>query len=106
MTLKDNRNYDEKYLEFRDKTIKIFEEYPQIEPLRYYIFRELLNEGHKVSCLNFVKMIVKSFVNSKYNPIPDKAEIIIWIEKPIHVVLETLLPIYEKLQTKKLRPWL
>ena len=40
------QSLDQRYLDFNAQTGSVFAQFPQIEPLRYFIFKQLLVQQH------------------------------------------------------------
>jgi hypothetical protein len=95
------KTLDERYLEFTHATQAIFAEYPQIEPWRYYIFREL---GIRQTACSF-----KDHASHWLQPLrirrrtatpPAPCDVLIWVESARDVIVDALLPVYHALRAR------
>jgi hypothetical protein len=97
----DSANFqslDERYLEFRDKTLSVFAQYPQIEPLRYVIFKELLVKrcgfGPKQLMKHWGRVVSR---RARKTAGLQQADVLIWVESGREVVTDALLPVNNEL---------
>lgn len=95
---------DQQYLEFQAKTTGVFEQYPQLESLRHFVFKELLVQGKTVGWKDFAKHWLRPFVRrvQTTNDLTP-ADVVILIESRREVIVEALLPVYCELVSRGLR---
>ncbi len=95
---------DDRYLEFRDTTRPIFAQYPQIEPLRYVIFKELLVKrcgfGRKEILKHWMRVLTR---RARTGAPSRQADIMIWVESGREVVTDGLLPVCTELVKRGIR---
>lgn len=89
---------DRRYLEFTARTTEVFGRYPQLEPLRYFIFRDLLIQPRACGFQEYAKRWVRPLVRRQRTVgLGQKAEILIWIEGERGIIRDTLLPVAREL---------
>ena len=92
------QSLDQRYLAFREKTKGVFDRFPQIEPLRYFIFKELLIEPRRLGWREHVKHWISPFVRQERTVGSlSKTCILIWIESAREIISQTLFPVFEEL---------
>ena len=95
------KTLDDKYYEFCNLTNDIFLEYPNAEPCRYFIFKELLIKQKSISILSIIRYYLRSLIKYTSTKIKkQEADVIFWFEKRHKASKESLLPVIELL-TKK-----
>src|ERR1043166_6489271 len=96
-----SQSLDERYLDFRNKTDAVFAQYPQIEPLRYFIFRELLVQQRARSWNDITKHCLRSIRHrgSRLRP-PPKADVLLLVEGLREVIVDALIPVYDELRSR------
>jgi len=89
---------DERYLAFSASVGGVFAAYPQIEPLRQFIFKDLLVGRRAETWRQRVKHWVRPLVKRRGTPFPDRqADVLIWVENPREVIVDALLPVHREL---------
>jgi hypothetical protein len=95
---------DDRYLEFRDTTSSVFAQYPQIEPLRYGIFKELLVGRSGFAAKDILKHWMRVVTRRAHSAAPfQQADILIWVESGREVVTDALLPVSTELLKRGIR---
>jgi hypothetical protein len=93
-----SQTLDERYLDFLQKTSPVFAAFPQIEPLRYFIFRELLVQQRTRTWTEISKHWLRPIAQrpGKLRK-PRKADLILMIEGLREVIVDAILPVYREL---------
>jgi hypothetical protein len=93
-----SRSLEQRYLEFRARSDAVFARYPQIEPLRAFVFQGLLVERRADGLKDHVKHWLRPFVRCARTRLPDyRADALIWMETERDVIVEAVLPVYREL---------
>ena len=95
-----SQTLDERYLDFLQKTRPVFAAFPQIEPLRYFIFRELLVQQRTRTWTEISKHWLRPIAQrpGKLRK-PRKADLILMIEGLREVIVDAILPVYRELSS-------
>jgi hypothetical protein len=89
---------EQRYLEFRGRSDAVFSRYPQIEPLRYFIFQRLLVQRRPVGLKDHVKHWLRPLVRrARTRPADRSADVLIWLESRRKEAVEMLVPVYREL---------
>ncbi|MBI3951340.1 MAG: hypothetical protein HY314_12895 [Acidobacteria bacterium] len=100
-TVKPVQSLDQQYLDFTARTASVFDQYPQLEPLRYFIFKQLLIQRHSVGWTGRVKHWLRPLLRPTHTHRgSDRAEVLIWIESGREVIVDALLPVYSELVSR------
>jgi len=92
------RSLVERYIEFSTKSGAVFGQYPEVEPLRFFVFKGLLVERHAHGLKDHVKHWLRPFLRRARTHLPDRrADVLIWVENKYEVVVDALLPVYREL---------
>lgn len=95
------QSHDQRYLDFNAKARPVFEKFPHIEPLRHFIFRQLLIQRSPLRWREHLKHWVRPLVYRKPTQGPIKqADVLIWVEGTREVVVDALLPVYRELVSR------
>ena len=95
---------DEQYLEFHAKTTGVFEQYPQLECLRNFVFKELLVQRKAVGWKDFAKHWLRPLVRRGHATDDlTPTDVVILIESSREVIVEALLPVYYELMSRGLK---
>ena len=97
------RSVVERYLDFNEKCSAAFVLYPQVEPLRRFIFRRLLVQRGADGLKHHVKHWLRPLVRRAHTPLPDRADVLIWLESEREVIVNALLPVYRELVARDVR---
>jgi hypothetical protein len=98
------RRLEERYLEFSARSGAAFERYPQVEPLRFFVFRELLVQRRADGVKDHVKHWVRPFLRRAHTRAADRrADVLIWLETEREVIVDALLPVYRELVARDVR---
>jgi hypothetical protein len=100
-TVKQDLSLDEQYLDFAARAKDVFDEYPQLEPLRYSIFKEMLIQRQSLGLAGSLKHWIRPALRrerskGKLSPV----DVLIFIESRREVILEALLPTYHELKSR------
>ena len=97
------KSLDEQYLQYCNKTASIFNEFPEIEPLRYFIFRDILVNKRKKGILAIVRYYIRSALKRpKTKGKFTQSDIIIWWEKNHNSAVSTIKPVILEMKKRKL----
>ena len=102
--VEDVRSLDERYLEFRDRTAKVFAAFPQLEPMRHAIFKQLLINRAGADWKDTFKhwtRPLRSQGRSQGTLAP--ADVVLWLETPREVVSGALLPVLAELRQRQIK---
>ncbi|MGQ0811342.1 MAG: hypothetical protein ACT4OO_08980 [Nitrospiraceae bacterium] len=89
---------DQRYLEFTAKTSDVFARFPQIEPLRHFIFKDLLIQPRPLGVREAVKHWFAPLVRREQTTgVLQKGKILIWIESARDIMRDTLMPVFLEL---------
>lgn len=89
---------DQHYLEFRDKTAGVFSAFPQLEPMRHVIFKEILAKGETPAWIESIKRWVRPVVRRPIRTgILQPADVLVLVETTREVVVDSLLPVCREL---------
>ncbi len=95
------RSLDQLYLNFTARTSSVFMQYPQIEPLRYFIFRELLVQRQEINRIGHVKHWLRPlFRRGSTRGSLHRADVLVWIESHREVIVGALFPVYSALVSR------
>ena len=98
------RSLDERYLEFLDQTNTVFAQYPQIEPLRYFIFRDLVVEQRARSWKDITKDWSRPIRRlARRTRTLEKADVVLLVEGLREVIVDALLPVYHEILSRDIR---
>jgi hypothetical protein len=95
---------DHRYLEFNARTQAVFEQYPQIEPIRVSIFKELLVGRDRVGVKDRIKHWVRPLVrrNRSQGPL-GRVDVVLFVEGQRDVIVDALLPVHAELCARGVR---
>lgn len=93
-----HESLDQRYLEFIARTHDLFKQFPQLEPLRHFVFKDLLVQRRSLGILGLARQWIRPFArrNSSHG-VMNCSDVLIWIESGREVIVEALLPIYREL---------
>lgn len=93
---------DERYLAFEATTRPLFARYPECEPLRQYIFKELLIQRKPFGWQDTAKRWLRPFVRYHHTTqgIVQPCDILLLVEGTREVILDSLLPVYHELKRR------
>jgi hypothetical protein len=98
---------DQQYLDFCTRTTGVFAQYPQLEALRYFLFRQLASDEDVTSwseaAKRWVRPLVRRTRSGNHNKQARKADVLIWVESQREVIVEALLPVYRELVSREVR---
>ena len=95
---------DHQYLDFNERTMHVFEQHPQLESLRHFVFKELLVQGKTVGWKDFAKhwlrpLVRRGCTTDDLTP----TDVVILIDSRREVIVEALVPVYCELVSRGLR---
>src|SRR2546430_2003834 len=94
----------DRYLEFHAKSGAAFAQYPQLEPLRLTVFKQLLVRRGADGLTDRVKRWVRPLLKTARTRLADRsADALIWVETSREVITEALLPVYHELVARGIR---
>lgn len=93
---------DERYLEFAARTADVFLRFPQMEPLRYYVFRNLLIAPRPTGLQETAKRWVRPFVrrHRTAGALQKGGDVLVWVEGERSIIRDTLMPVAEELRRR------
>jgi len=97
------RSLDERYLEFVERTGVVFAQYPQLEPLRYFVFKELLTQRKGARWNEVAKHWLRPLIyRNRTTGSVRRAEALLWAEGHREVIVDALLPVNRELTSRGL----
>jgi len=97
------RSLDERYLEFVERTGAVFAQYPQLEPLRYFVFKELLTQRKGAGWNEVAKHWLRPLIyRNRTTGSVRRAEALLWVEGHREVMVDALLPVNRELTSRGL----
>lgn len=98
------RSLDDRYIEFSQRTDSVFAQYPAIEPLRYFIFRQLAIRQRGCSWVDHARHWAGPFrPRRRRRTNPDPCDVLIWVESTRDVIVDALVPVHEALLRRGVR---
>jgi hypothetical protein len=95
---------DERYLEFRDRTAQVFADFPQLEPMRHMIFKELWIGGRGTAPSEWLRHFGRRFLRRVRRQGPlKKAEVLFLMEGRRDLGRQMLLPLWEACRRRGIR---
>jgi hypothetical protein len=95
---------DQRYLDFTARTSDIFAQLPQLEPLRHFIFKELLVQRDTDNDIEIVKHWLRPLLRwGESRGSLTRADVLIWVESCREVIVEALLPVYRTLVARGIK---
>lgn len=92
------KSLDQRYIEFRDRTARIFAEMPQLEPMRHFIFKDLLIQRRADKGVEIIKHWLRPLRRrSESKGTVTQADVLICGETRREVQVDALLPVYRRL---------
>lgn len=89
---------DQRYLNFSERTSHIFAEFPELEPLRHSIFKELLIQRRADKGIEKIKHWLRPLLcRSESRGTLAQADVLILVESCREVIVEAILPVYRQL---------
>lgn len=102
MSLND-QSLDERWLAFGAEAGPVFARYPQMEPMRLFIFKELLTQGAQPGLSGHVKHWLRPLTRRARTTGPLRpSDMLIWLESRREECLHILLPVYRELLARGL----
>ena len=93
---------DEQYLDFTEKSSPVFAQYPQLEPLRYIVFRELFAQHKGAGWKDIAKHWLRPLVRRSCSQGPlNRADVLLWLEGD-RAGMEMWLPICRELASRQI----
>ena len=95
---------DERYLEFRDRTARVFADYPQLEPMRQVIFKELWVCSRGLPPGEWLRHLGRRLLRRirRQGPL-EKAEVLLLLEGRRDLGRQMLLPLWEACRCRGIR---
>jgi len=91
---------DDRYRQFCDATAEVFAAIPELEPLRFFVFRELFVNGRGAGITDVVKhwlRLARRFGKPPFRSY-SAADVLLWMESRRDVLVEPILAIQARLQ--------
>lgn len=86
---------DRRYLDFAARTKDIFAQFPQLEPLRHSIFKDLLIQRNAYTDMDTVKHWLRPMLRSgRSRGTLTWTDVLIWVESCREVIVDALVPLY------------
>lgn len=98
------KSLDERYLDFKDRTARIFAEMPELEPLRHFIFKDLLIQRRADNRIEIMKHWLRPLVRRNQSKgTLAQADVLILVESSREVIVDALLPVYRALVARGIK---
>lgn len=98
---------DERYLEFREATAAVFAAIPELEPLRFFVFKELLVKQRGAGVAGALKHWVRRAARSR-RPAAARSypagDVLLWVESQRDVLVDPVLAVHARLQAQGISP--
>jgi hypothetical protein len=89
---------EQRYLEFGARSDAVFSRYPQVEPLRYFVFQRLLVQRNADGLKDHVKHWLRPLLRRARTRRAERgADVLMWLESRRMEGVETLVPVYREL---------
>ncbi len=97
-------NADQRYLDFYRETLPVFERHPQVEPLRYFVFRQLYLQQRGMGPFKEGLVGLRAACRSARSiGSRERADVLLWFSGRREAVTATLLPVYRELRSRGVR---
>ena len=95
---------DQQYLDFSTKADCVFAKYPQIEPLRHFIFKDLFVQRRTLGSGGCVKHWLRPLLRRAHSRGRlEQADVLIWVEGSRGVIVDTLMPVYREITARGIK---
>lgn len=95
---------DERYLDFRDRTARVFADFPQLEPMRHLIFKELWIGSRGAAPGEWLRYLGRRFLRRTRRRGPlEQAEVLLLVEGRRELGWQMLLPLWEECRRRGIR---
>jgi len=102
--MNSTQSLDQQYLNFLARTGPIFTRYPEMEPLRYFIFKQLLARRRGMRWPDHIKHWLYPLLRRARTRGPlNRADVLLWIESRREVIVDAVLPVYRELTSRGLK---
>lgn len=100
--MRTSESLDERYLEFAARTAEVFIRFPEMEPLRYYLFRHLLIAPRPIGLKEAAKRWIRPFVRRQRTagPLHKGGDVLVWVEGERSIIRDTVMPVAEELRRR------
>lgn len=97
---------DARYLEFRDATAEVFAAIPELEPLRFFVFRDLLVKQQGAGVADALKHVLRRARTSRRHAALSfpAGEVLLWVESRRDVLVEPVLAVHGRLLAHGVAP--
>lgn len=97
---------DQRYLGFREATAAVFAAVPELEPLRFFVFKELLVKRREVGVAGVVRHWWRQAGGKRRSPAPSfaAADVLLWIESQRDVLVDPMLALHDPLSDRGIAP--
>lgn len=95
---------DDRYLAFRKATAAVFARFPQAEPLRHRIFKDLWVQRRGATGMDWLKCHARRFLAPSFSPAGlGRADVLLWVDGNRDVICGAILPVWEQCRRRGLR---
>jgi hypothetical protein len=95
---------DEQYQHFNARSQSVFDQYPQIQPMRVSIFKDLLVGRHGAGVKDSIKHWARPFFRwKKSDECSGPVDVLLFMEGQRDVIVNALLPVHAELNTRGVR---
>src|SRR6476646_3654880 len=92
---------DQRYLDFTEQTTRVFAEFPELESLRHFIFKDLLIQRRNDNGIETIKHWLRPWLRRSTSPSRLKrADVLIWVESCREAIVDALFPVYDALMAR------
>jgi len=92
---------DQRYLDFTEQTTRVFAEFPELESLRHFIFKDLLIQRRNDNGIETIKHWLRPWLRRSTSPGRLKrADVLIWVESCREAIVDALFPVYDALMSR------
>ena len=92
------RSLEERYREFHANSGPTFAQYPQVEPLRFFVFKHLLVQGRADGWQDRAKRWLRPVLKRARTRLADRrVDVLVWVETHREVIRDALVPVYHEL---------
>lgn len=94
---------DQRYLDFTERTSRIFSEFPELESLRHFIFKDLLIQRRGDNRIQIIKHWLRPILRRGKSGSLGRADVLIWVESSREVIVDAMLPVYHELVARGIK---
>jgi hypothetical protein len=94
---------DQRYLDFNARVGGVFAAYPQLEPLRQFVFKDLLVGRRPAGWWERAKHWLRPLKRRGRTGTAQRADVLLWLESDREVIVDALVPVYRELVRRGVR---